>query len=207
MGNPVEGILQLFHRMDVSLFYLINHARSPVLDAVMVRVSDFGLFAPFIGAFIVYRLFKGTNRERIMWIMGVVAVVSSDALCARILKPIVGRMRPYISLDHVFLYKSGKWLITTPEFRAVVKKSLSWPSCHATNIWTAAFFISGWNRSYGVPMFFIAAIVSYSRVYLGVHYPLDCLGGALIGLFWGTLLVMIAKKMINLSILNMRRFS
>ena len=198
MGFQVEHLLNTIHQADISLFFLINHARSPFLDKLMVKVSDFGLFAPLIAAFIAYRLFKGTNRERFMWVVGIIAVISSDALCARLLKPLVGRLRPYMCLDNVFVYKSGKWIVTSPGFRATLKASLSWPSCHATNMWTAAFFLWGWKRAYGILLFLLATLVSYSRIYLGVHYPLDCLGGALVGLVWGTMLVLIAKKMIEI---------
>ncbi len=198
MGSHIDALLDFLYRTDVWLFMVINHARNHLLDTIMVRVSDFGIFAPFIAIFILYRLYKGSNRERVMWLVGIIAIITSDSLCARILKPLIGRMRPYLTMDHVFVYKSGKWLVTSPEFRAMAKKSLSWPSCHATNMWTAASYIWGWNRVYAIPVILLAIIVSYSRVYLGVHYPLDCVGGMLVGLMWGTLLVIIAKKMINL---------
>ncbi len=198
MDTQLEYIFQFLHQLDVKLFFLINQTRSHFLDMVMVTVSDFGFFAPFIAAFILYRLVKGSNRERVMWIIGIVAIVTSDALCARVLKPLVGRMRPYVSLDNVFLYKSGKWIVTNPAFRSSVKKSLSWPSCHSTNMWTAAFYIYGWKKIYAIPVFVLAFLVSYSRIYLGVHYPFDCIGGLFIGLAWGSLLVLIAKKMIDL---------
>ncbi len=198
MGFQIASLLDTIHSMDVSLFLLINHARNGFLDWLMVRISDFGLFAPLIGVFLLYRFIKGSNTERIMWLAGIFAIIASDALCARVIKPLVGRMRPYLTLDHIFVYKSGKWILTTPEFREAVKKSLSFPSCHATNMWTAAFFIWGWNRLYAFPVFLFALLVSYSRIYLGVHYPLDCLGGMLVGLFWGTLIVLIVKKMIQL---------
>ncbi len=198
MGTQIGSLLHFIHQLDVALFFTVNHARSPFLDAIMVHLSDFKFFFPFIAAFILYRMIKGSNRERIMWIVGIVAIVTSDALCARVLKPFVGRMRPYVDLDNVYLYKSGKWILTDPGFRIAVKKSFSWPSCHSTNMWTAAFFIYGWNRVYAIPVFILALLVSYSRIYLGVHYPLDCLGGFLVGLVWGSLLVFIAKKMIDL---------
>jgi len=60
--------------------------------------------------------------------------------------------------------------------------SYSFPSSHAVNIFAAAYFLSQPFKRL-VPLFFgIAAIVAYSRIYIGIHYPLDVIGGAGIGL-------------------------
>ncbi len=197
MGFQVEHLLNTIHQADISLFFLINHARSPFLDKLMVKVSDFGLFAPFIAVFIVYRLFKGTNRERVMWIVGIVAVVSSDALCARLLKPLFGRLRPYEALDGVYLFKHSKWIITDPQFRKTIAGTLSWPSCHATNCWAVTFYLLGTKRRFGLLFAPIALLVSYSRIYLGVHYPLDCLGGILVGAVWAGVFVFVYRAILS----------
>ncbi len=189
----MTSLLQELHLLDVRLLLLINHARSPFLDHLMKTVSDFGLFAPLIAAFIIYRLIRGKPPERVMWIVGIAAIISSDILCARILKPLVGRARPFTSVDGLYVLKGSRWLVTDPTIRARFGPTLSWPSCHATNMWTATSYLMSFMPRIGLAVAFLALLVSYSRVYLGLHYPIDCLGGFVVGCLWGLLFVMLAK--------------
>jgi len=185
----METILSI----DTRLLLWINHARSPVLDHIMKTISDFGIFFPVIAIFILYRLYKGSAFERVMWVVGIIAVISSDALCARVLKPLVGRQRPYLDVDGLYVLKGSRWLLTNPEIRQNLGPSLSWPSCHATNMWTAASYLLSFMKLPGLVLALVAFLVCYSRVYLGVHYPFDTLGGMVIGIAWGCLFAAIAK--------------
>ncbi len=189
----MTGLIQQLHSLDVKLLILINHARNPVLDLVMKNISDFGLFFPLIAIFILYRLVKGNWPERIMWIMGILAVISSDILCARILKPLIGRQRPFVDIDHIHVLKGSRWLLTDPAIRAKLGPSLSWPSCHATNMWTAATYLFSFMPRVGAVVALVAVLVCYSRVYLGVHYPLDTVGGLMVGVCWGSLFALCTK--------------
>ncbi len=93
----------------------------------------------------------------------------TDQLSSQVLKEIIGRVRPCHVLENVHMLTD-------------CNTSYSFPSSHAVNIFAAALFLA---RPLGraAPIFFgVAAIVAYSRVYIGIHYPFDALGGAAIGL-------------------------
>ncbi len=160
----------------------------------MVRASDFSFWVPIIAVFIAYRLVKGNNSERLMWLLGILLVITSDMLCARFLKPLFGRIRPYEALDGIYLFKHSKWIITDPLFRKTIAGTLSWPSCHAANCWSVTFYLLGTKGRHGIFFAPVALLVSYSRIYLGVHYPLDCLGGLLTGAIWGGIFVFVYKR-------------
>jgi undecaprenyl-diphosphatase len=78
----------------------------------------------------------------------------------------------------------------------------SFPSSHATNHFGAAVFIFCTLRKYSgnwiIPVFFWAASVSYGQIYVGVHYPLDVISGALIGSIVGYCVALIYNKKIGL---------
>jgi undecaprenyl-diphosphatase len=74
--------------------------------------------------------------------------------------------------------------------------SFSFPSSHATNIFAAMAWLSLHYRRH-LPLFMIIALlVSYSRIYVGVHYPLDVIGGACLGTSVAFLFIVVEKRLI-----------
>lgn len=74
----------------------------------------------------------------------------------------------------------------------------SFPSNHATNMFSLSFFIYFMGFRGSAFFFVIAFLVAYSRVYNGVHYPSDVLAGVFLGLIWGYLFARLGKKIIPL---------
>ncbi len=189
--------MSLFYHLkevDHQLLLLINHTKSPFLDWAMPLVTEIGSVVPLLLLFITWRLYKGDNKERLFWIAGIVSIILADAMCARLLKPVFARPRPYNVLDGIYIYKKGAWLMTTEELRNGLKLKFSFPSCHAINTWTAAGYVSMFHRKAGLALALIAFFVSYSRIYLGVHYPGDVFFGSLSGIFVGLLFGLMVKK-------------
>ncbi len=105
-------------------------------------------------------------------ILAIAMIAASDQFGYRILKEFFHRPRPFSTLQDVILPigRTGTY---------------SFPSNHALNNFAVATFFSLIYPKYKAPLFIVAILISISRVYLGVHYPSDILGGAAIGTIFG----------------------
>jgi undecaprenyl-diphosphatase len=163
---------------DRALFALVNQTLAwPPLDGVFVVVTHkfFYLGAAALAAVFLparYRL-AGLYCA----IAAAVAVGLADASTARLLKPLCARVRPPFALETVRLLLPHQ------------PPSPSFPSAHAANTFAFAFVVFTEYKRVGAALFAVALVVSYSRVYVGVHYPLDGLGGAAWGVFVGVCVV------------------
>lgn len=155
--------------MDTGLFHLINSGlTTPVLDVVMPFITDFSNFHILAAAAVVYILAR-ERKDGIRTVVFLVLAVAAGDLLSDSLKTVFMRARPCRAMEGVRLLVG-------------CGPSYSFPSGHATNIFAAMVFLSLRYRRRYVPAFLlIAVLVSYSRVYVGVHYPLDVAGGAALG--------------------------
>ena len=155
--------------MDAALFTAINSAHTPALDALMLGVSWLGYF-PGIW-FLLGAAALGWPRARGAAFRMCLAVALTFALGSGVMKPLVGRVRP----SH------------TPSLSARVLEeqpptSASFPSGHAATAVAGAMAGARVVPGAAWPLWVLAVLMAYSRVYVGVHYPTDIMGGALLGL-------------------------
>ena len=144
--------------------------RNEAFDLIMPLVTNFANFKyPLIG--IAVFLFFNSARTRAMVIVLGIAVLLSDQTGNQ-LKHLIERPRPCRELLDVRLLGG-------------CAGSFSFPSNHAANMFAAAAVLS-WKYRKPAALFFLAAFtVAFSRVYVGVHYPFDVIGGAVLGVICG----------------------
>ena len=117
----------------------------------------------------------------------VIAIVMADQICAHVIRPYIGRLRPCNPDNPIFS------MITL--VKDIHPGGYSWPSCHAANTFALATLLSCVMRSrkFTIFIFAWATIVSLSRLYVGVHYPTDLLCGAAFGSVFGYLALVIVN--------------
>jgi undecaprenyl-diphosphatase len=178
MSNTIESLIS----WDKNLLLTLNGKHTPWLDNFMWLMSDTLMWIPFICIFLFF-LFKNKQSSAFPIILVLLLLITfTDQISSGLVKPLVHRFRPTHDpiigdLVHVVNgYRGGQY---------------GFFSSHAANIFAVAGFslLLVRNVYYTIFMILWATLVSYSRVYLGVHYPLDILTGAIFGflssiLFW-----------------------
>lgn len=169
-------MIDALYSLDISFFVLLNQTLTwSALDVVMPVVTDLNHLLPFrilVVALIALAVWKGGERGTRLVLLLVVALVVSDQVNSFLLKEWVGRLRPCHELFDVRLLVDcggGK----------------SFPSSHAVNAGTIAIVVSFFYPRALWGMIGLALLMAYSRVYVGVHYPSDVLGGLVLGGMWG----------------------
>ena len=164
--------------LDRRLFLWLNSLHHPALDDAMWYASATWPWFPLFGL-LAWAVWKNYGWRGWLPLVAVAVVLTlSDQGASGLLKPAVRRLRPCNEPDLAALVHT---------LRGYCSSSFSFASSHASNSVALAAFCTGVFRRYR-PRWLLGALWcwavlhSYSRIYLGVHYPLDLLGGAAVGL-------------------------
>ena len=175
-------MLEVLSELDTTLFTLINGTLgNRVFDLLMPVLTDQkNWYVPILMLWLGLMIWGG-RKGRITALLVIPLLVMTDQASSHLLKPLIGRVRPCNVLGGVHLYRNGGWVLTPETATILFKRSLSFPSSHATNLFGAATLLSYAYRKWTPVCLLLAVSIGYSRVYVGVHYPSDVLGGALLG--------------------------
>jgi undecaprenyl-diphosphatase len=174
--------MEFLYSFDLAIFYLFNHTISTgFLDKFFSIITDVNKWYIAYLILVGIAFFKGGLRGKIAVITLIILIVVTDQTGYRLLKELFERVRPCNALSDVI----------TPIGCA---GGFSFPSNHALNNFAAAVFLLRLFRQYKWIFLITATLISISRIYLGVHYPSDVLGGAIIGTAFGYLFSIIALK-------------
>lgn len=157
-----------FYNLDVNILtYVQEFVRSGTLTYFFEEITDLGnqgLLWIILGLAML-----AVKRTRIPGLLVLAAVIASGAIDNMIIKTVVDRTRPFLALPQIH--------------NLVTAHGSSFPSGHTGTSFAAAGVL--WQtvpRLYGAGALILAGLIGLSRIYLGVHYPSDVLGGMLIGL-------------------------
>lgn len=180
---------------DYTVWYYLNTVwHNGFLDAVIPYFRNQWTWAPLYLFLLVFTLqnFKRTGIIWCLFFLGTFAI--SDQLSAHVLKEIFVRIRP----------------CNDPNLAGIVHNIVpcgsgySFPSSHAANHFSLAAFMSLTLEKYGKWIswlsFFWAALVAYSQVYVGVHFPFDVFCGGLLGIAVGIFTAKIFRSKFELNL-------
>jgi len=169
--------------LDVRIFRVLNGSlRNGLFDFLMPIVTDFRRSRIVVVLVWAALVIFGGQKGRWAGLMIILLVAASDQLSSHVIKPLVERMRPCEVLGSVhFWYGPEGWIVTPPEAVGGFKGSFSFPSSHAANITSSMLFLALAYRRWAALPIVVMILVSFSRIYIGVHWPSDVAAGMALG--------------------------
>lgn len=169
-------MIEFLNGIDTQVFLWFNGHHSPFFDIFMKLFTGRFIWIPMYTA-IALMMWRAAGWSKFMfYILGAgLAEAITDQLCASYIRPAVERLRPS-NLENAL----SQFTYIVGGYRG---GSYGFPSCHAANSFALASFVALLVRRRPFVLFILgwAVLNSYSRLYLGVHYPGDLLVGSVIG--------------------------
>ncbi len=168
--------------LDARIFLAINHLpHTRLLNGFFYSLTlAFQAVMPWYGEMGLAILRRRKNARTIVR-ENIVPLLITSTLVELVIKPYFQRRRPFISIIQAIVIgkKPGSW---------------SFPSGHSAGAFAGAWLLNQRSPKWRLPRYITAALVAFSRIYLGDHYPGDVLSGSLFGLLFAMLFRAIARR-------------
>jgi undecaprenyl-diphosphatase len=182
-------VLDYFNVVDTVVFRFLNASLSnPVFDVLMPFLTDLNkqrIVLVIVAALLLWMIIRGNKSVRLAAILLIVTIIISDQMSSSVIKYWLLRDRPCFTLQDVRLLVS-------------CGSGFSFPSSHAVNNFAAALILAFFLPRAKWWFFGYATTIAFSRVYVGVHYPSDVIGGGIIGLICGGCVLLVFLGLENL---------
>ena len=180
-------MIDWLNHIDTQLFLFFNSFHNKSWDWIMWHISGKPEWLPLY-LFLIFVIIRKYRKQSIWLLLSIAVLVTlSDTISAKIIKELVARPRPSHNPDianMIHLVKNHHGGL------------YGFVSNHAANTFALATYLAlnFKNKWASAALLFWASLVSYSRIYIGVHYPGDIVGGAILGI----LLAIIIYKLYQL---------
>ena len=162
--------------LDILIFQQINGLadKYPYLDALGVFLAEYFIYILGGVALLLFR----KNLQRAVW--AILAVVLAKFGIAELIRLFWSRPRPFVENNvNLLIEKTSE-----PSF----------PSGHASACFALSYIVYHYNKKAGIVFFVASFLVSIARVFVGVHWPSDILGGAVVGVFAGWIIIKLSQR-------------
>ncbi len=177
----LENLIEL----DKIIFSFFNQGLSnQIFDWIMPVITDWDktiIGRLLIVSTVIFLLWKGDPKKRMLVPLLFLTIIITDQLNSSVLKNMIARPRPCHLVDGAYIIENVRLLVSCGS-------GFSFPSSHAANSFAIATLLSIYYQKLSWLFILLAAIVGFSRIYVGVHFPLDVIGGAFVGMICSLIL-------------------
>lgn len=180
-------MIKTLNQLDTDLFVWLNSLYTPCLDVLMPWMTERNTWIPFYVILVIWLVYRFRREATGLLITIIAAVALADQMASSVIKPLTHRLRPCHELA---LHKLIHPVMECGGQFGFVSSHAATTFALATSLWLLLGDRYAWPKW----VFLWAALVSYSRIYVAAHYPLDVLAGTGIGLLSAFIIVAIYQR-------------